>query len=181
MAERLTDRQKRFVSEYLIDLNATQAAKRAGYSQKTAYSIGQENLKKPEIQSAIQAEMDKRAKRTEITQDRVLLEYAKIAFFDARRLFDENGKPKDIQSLDDNTAGALVGLDVQDVYDIDDDKKVFVGYLKKYKVADKIRALEALGRHIGLFEPTTGPANAAKEDDLSRSLRELGKELESDE
>lgn len=180
MAARLTGKQQRFVAEYLIDLNATQAAIRAGYSQKTAYSIGQENLKKPEIQSAIQVEMEKRANRTEITQDRVLSEYAKIAFFDARKLFDENGRPKEIQSLDDNTVGALAGLDVQDIYELDGEEKIFVGYLKKYKIADKLRALEALGRHIGLFEPTSGPADTAKEDDLSRSLRELGKELESD-
>lgn len=50
----LTDKQQRFVDEYLIDLNATQAAIRAGYSEKTAYSVGHENLKKPEIQKAIQ-------------------------------------------------------------------------------------------------------------------------------
>ncbi len=181
MAARLTDRQKRFVLEYLIDLNATQAAIRAGYSQKTAYSIGQENLKKPEIQHAIQVEMDKRANRTEITQDRVLAEYARLAFFDVRKMFDKDGKPLDIQNLDDDTAAALVGLDVQDVYLGNGDDKEFAGYVKKYKMADKLKALEALGRHVGLFEPTSGPADTAKEDDLSRSLRELGKELESDE
>jgi phage terminase small subunit len=68
----MNDRQKEFVKQYLVDLNATQAAIRAGYSAKTAYSIGQENLKKPEIANAIQAEMDKRASRTEITADYVL-------------------------------------------------------------------------------------------------------------
>jgi phage terminase small subunit len=68
----VTPKQEAFVAEYLKDLNATQAAIRAGYSGKTAYSIGEENLKKPEIAAAVQEAMDKRAERTEITQDYVL-------------------------------------------------------------------------------------------------------------
>lgn len=69
---KLTPKQQRFVDEYLIDLNATQAAIRAGYSAKTAYSIGIENLRKPEIQKAIQEARTKLSSRTEITQDMVL-------------------------------------------------------------------------------------------------------------
>ena len=76
MGTKLKERQKRFVDEYLIDLNATQAAIRAGYSPKTAYSIGDENLKKPEIQEYISERMKDREKRTEITQDKVLKELA---------------------------------------------------------------------------------------------------------
>lgn len=68
----MTPKQEAFIREYLIDLNATQAAERAGYSAKTAYSIGQENLNKPEIAAAIQAAMNARAERTEITADYVL-------------------------------------------------------------------------------------------------------------
>lgn len=146
---KLTPKQERFVQEYLVDLNATAAAKRAGYSKKTAYSIGLENLKKPEIQNAIQEAMQKRQKRTEISQDKVLLECAKLAFFDIRKLFDENGKPLDITKLDDDTAAALVGLDVQDVVDIDGN---YVGFIKKYKMADKCKMLELLGKHFGLWE-----------------------------
>lgn len=68
----LTNKQQLFVDEYLIDLNATQAAIRAGYSEKTAYSIGEENLKKPDIADAIQKRMNDRKARVEITQDKVL-------------------------------------------------------------------------------------------------------------
>jgi len=78
----LTKKQKRFVDEYLIDLNATQAAIRAGYSEKTAYSTGQRLTKNAEIQSYIQERQESRQKRTEITQDKVLQELAKIAFAD---------------------------------------------------------------------------------------------------
>lgn len=76
----LTDKQQTFVNEYLVDLNATQAALRAGYSEKTSYSIGQENLKKPEIAEAIEKGMDKRSKRTDITADKVLEAIAAIGF-----------------------------------------------------------------------------------------------------
>lgn len=175
----LTPKQKRFVEEYLVDLNATAAAKRAGYNPKTAYSIGQENLKKPEIQSAIQEAQIARQKRTEITQDMVLRETAKLAFFDIRKMFDGNGKPLDISQLDSDTAAALVGLDVLDVSDKDEN---YVGFVKKYKMADKLKALELLGKHLGAWEPQEkGPEQEIHEDGLSRSLRELVEELECDD
>lgn len=68
---KLTDKQQMFVKEYLIDLNATQAALRAGYSEKTAYSIGHENLKKPEIAAAITKAFSARANKVEVTADYV--------------------------------------------------------------------------------------------------------------
>jgi phage terminase small subunit len=70
--KKLTAKQERFVQEYLIDLNATQAAIRAGYSEKTSYSIGQENLNKPEISDAIKRAGAKISERTEITIDAVM-------------------------------------------------------------------------------------------------------------
>lgn len=82
----LTAKQKRFVDEYLVDLNATQAAIRAGYSKKTASSIGDENLRKPDIQEYLQARMSEREERTEITQDMVLQEFWNIAIADANDL-----------------------------------------------------------------------------------------------
>ncbi len=178
MATRLTDKQKRFVAEYLVDLNATAAAIRAGYSKKTAEVIGYENLRKPQIEAAINQAIQEREKRTEITQDMVLRETAKLAFFDIRKMFGKNGKPLDISELDADTAAALVGLDVQDIVDNDGD---YVGFVKKYKMADKLKALELLGKHLGTWEPKDdGPKDEVEEDDLSRSLRELGEELESD-
>lgn len=103
MARKLTPKQKAFVSEYLIDLNATQAAVRAGYSKKTAGAIGGENLEKPEIQEAIQKATYKRSERTEITQDKVIAEIAKYAFKDAsdapESAFKHSSKTKYIDML----------------------------------------------------------------------------------
>lgn len=148
----LSPKQEQFVTEYLVDLNATQAAIRAGYSPKTAYSMGQRLLKKVEMQKAIQEARIRQQKRTEITADRVLKEYARIAFFDPRGLFMDNGKPLDINELDSDTAAALAGLDVMEEYTGYGESRVFIGYTKKYKIADKLRALDALAKHLGLFE-----------------------------
>lgn len=127
----LTDKQKRFVEEYLIDLNATQAAIRAGYSEKTAYSIGQENLTKPEIQAAIQAAQNKRAERIQITQDdviRMLLENIEVASGKKAVIKTEVRKSED---------GELVG----------DDVAQFV-----YESSSVNKALELLGKHLGMFK-----------------------------
>lgn len=138
------------MQEYLVDLNATAAAKRAGYNEKTAYSMGQRLLKNVEVQISIQEAQKSLRNRTEITQDMVIRETAKLAFFDVRKMFDKDGKPLDISQLDDDTAAALVGLDVQDVSDGDGE---YVGYVKKYKMADKLKALELLGKRFGTWEP----------------------------
>lgn len=159
----LTPKQKRFVEEYLVDLNATAAAIRAGYSKKTANRIASENLSKPDIQIAIKEAQDSIQKRTEITQDMVIKEMAKLAFFDIRRMFGEDGKPLDISELDDDTAAALVGLDVQDVYEFNGDEKQFVGYIKKYKMADKLKALELLGKRFGTWEPQNKQQTAVED------------------
>lgn len=175
---KLTPKQERFVAEYLVDLNATAAAKRAGYKDP---NIGRQIITKNNVSAAIEAAMQLREQRTEITQDRVLREAAKLAFFDVRKMFDADGKPLDISQLDDDTAAALVGLDVQDVYETVGDEKVFTGYVKKYKMADKLKALELLGKHLGTWEPkSVALDDDAEEDALSRSLRELGEGLESD-
>lgn len=150
--KKLTPKQRRFVDEYLIDLNATQAALRAGYSKKTAYSMGDENLKKPEIKRAIQKAMQKREERTEITQDRVLLEYARLAFYDPRKLFQPDGTPKPIEELDDDTAAALSGLEVREKFEGAGENRTFVGYTKKYKLANKLGALDSLAKHLGMLD-----------------------------
>lgn len=144
----LNEKQLRFCQEYVIDLNATQAAIRAGYSKKTAYSQGQRLLKHDEVQERIQEIKEERGRRCEVSQDRVLLEYARLAFFDPRKLFDDEGNPKDVSALDDDTAAALAGLDV--VKEVDPESGV-TSYTKKYKVANKLGALDSLAKHLGLL------------------------------
>jgi len=147
MSRGLTDKQSRFVEEYLIDLNATQAAIRAGYSAKTAEWIGPQLLGKTHVAEAVRAGRASLSKRVEITQERVLQEYARIAFFDPRKVFDSTGAPRPIHELDDDTAAAIVGLEVVQV----GNAEVGVGDVLKYKMADKKGALDSVARHLGMF------------------------------
>jgi phage terminase small subunit len=143
----LRPKQAAFVAEYLIDLNATQAAIRAGYSGATAGSIGGELLQKPEIQDAIREAMQKRAERTEITQDRVLKELGRLAFLDIRKAFNSDGSLKPIHELDDETAAAIAGLEVSEIMAGENS----IGSLKKIRLSDKKGALELIGRHLKMW------------------------------
>lgn len=148
---KLTAKQQLFVNEYLVDLNATQAAIRAGYSEKTAGQIGEQNLKKLEIANEIEKRMKDREKRTEITQDMVLKELARLAFFDIRKIYDSNGNLIPIKELDDDTAAAIIGVDVSEVKVNRDSDKAEIEYTKKIKIADKRASLVDVGKHLGMF------------------------------
>lgn len=145
----LTAKQQRFVEEYLKDLNGTQAAIRAGYSQKTATVIAAENLTKPNVQAAIAEGMQKRSSRTGITADRVLQELGRLAFVDIRRAYNADGSLKPLHELDDDTAAAVAGMDVTEI-GIGDDA---IGFVKKIKLSDKKGALELVMRHLGMLSP----------------------------
>jgi phage terminase small subunit len=146
---RLTPKQATFVEQYLLDLNATQAAIRAGYSTKTAGQIGEKLLKKAEIESAIDALKAERSARTMIGADRVLIELAKIAFGDVRAIFNADGTMKPLSEISDEAAAMIAALEVSEIRDRDG---VVIGYNKKIRLSDKLRALELLGRHVGLFD-----------------------------
>jgi phage terminase small subunit len=120
---RLTPKQERFIAEYICDLNATQAALRAGYSRHTAAFIGAENLKKPQIAAALRVAMKDREARTLVTADRTVTEAARLAFTDVRKIFDADGNPLPVHLLDDATAAAISGIDVETTYDEDGTKQ----------------------------------------------------------
>ncbi len=147
----MNQKQKAFATEYVIDYNATQAAIRAGYSEKAAYNQGNRLMKNDEVQAMIGELEEAASERTAITKDMVVKELAKIAFVDPRKLFDEEGRPKDIRFLDPDTAAALSSVDIYEEFDYNGDEKELSGYTKKYKWADKLRALEMLGKHLGMF------------------------------
>src|SRR5215475_12924278 len=106
MDGKLTPRQVRFVAEYLIDANATQAAIRAGYKAKHADVSGCRLLANAKIRAAVDAGEAERAKRTQVTADKVIMELARVAFADPRQLFDESGALRDVRGLDYVTAAA---------------------------------------------------------------------------
>ena len=144
MARKLTDKQQRFVDEYLIDLNATQAAVRAGYSVKTANEQGSQLLAKLSIQQAIAEKMAERSRRTGVNQDRVVLELAKIAFVKLTDIIDEKGKIKDTATEDD-----LACLEGYKYKYSDTDSGYSVE--REVKLSSKMKALELLGKHLGMW------------------------------
>lgn len=137
----MTKKQKRFVEEYLIDLNATQAAIRSGYSPDTAKSIGSENLSKPDISAAVAKAMAERSKRTGINQDRVLQELARIGFARITDVMDPaTAKIKEDASDDDLACIQSVKI-----------KPNEWGTEREVKLCDKKAALELIGRHLGMW------------------------------
>ena len=138
----LNEKQKRFVSEYIIDLNAKQAAIRAGYSPKGAEPQASRLLSNAKIQVEIAKAMEGRGKRTGITQDRVLAELSAIAF----------AKATDYVEVDDNGI-----VRIKPTAELTDEQKKAIASIKEgangieIKLTDKTKALEMLSRHLGLF------------------------------
>ncbi len=143
---KLTDKQQRFVEEYLIDLNATQAAIRAGYSVQTAQEQGSRLLSNVMVSREIEKAMAERSRRTGITQDRVLNELAKIAFANAKDILDfKTATVKEDASEEDLACIQSVKVKTQ---------TSAKGTMEERQVAlyDKKAALELLGKHLGLFK-----------------------------
>ena len=163
----MTKKQKRFAEEYLIDLNATQAAIRAGYSPDTAKEIGCENLTKPNIRACIDREMAERSKRTGVNAERVVMELAKVAFVQAVDVIDPKTATVKEDALSEDTA-AIQSVKVKTFGDD--------GLEREIKMADKLKALELLGKHMGMFKDKVElsgvlDSEKTKLDDLLQQMR----------
>lgn len=170
----LTAKQQCFVAEYLVDLNATQAAIRAGYSENTAAVIGYENLTKPPIQAAIAAAMADRAKRTEVTQDRVVKELAKIGFANMKNYMRAGGDGDpylDFSVLTEDQTAALAEVTVDDYVDGRGENARAVKRVK-FKLHDKRAALVDLGRHLGIFKDKIEHSGSLT---LEQALEKIGR------
>lgn len=180
----LTAKQKRFCDEYLIDLNATQAAIRAGYSEKTAYRTGADNLRKPQIEEYIAKRQKELSRSTEITQERVIKELALIAFSNNADYAHVVEKKMQVEA-----GGALVDVLDKDgkpvmyrtvepvlTEKLTEEQKRALAVIKKgrdgleVKSCDKVKALELLGKHLGIF---TDKIEANVNDTTRSELQEL--------
>ena len=162
----MTDAQKRFADEYLIDLNATRAYKVAYPNCKkdeTARANSSRLLTNANIQNYISEKQKEIEKRTEVTQDMVVQELAKIAFFNIKDIYTENGTLKPIKDIDDNTSKAIasvktlqkVGSMKINVNMQGQDEEVPLEHIEEqtieFRTNDKVKALELLGKHLGMF------------------------------
>lgn len=142
--DNLTVKQRMFVEEYLIDLNATQAAIRAGYSAKTADQQGSRMLANVKVQQAIAERMAERSRRTGVNQDRVVLELAKIAFVRMTDVVDSNGRIKQGASTDDLSC-------IESIKYKESDNEFGGSVEREVKIASKLKALELLGKHLSMW------------------------------
>lgn len=143
--KKLTAKQEMFCKEYLVDLNATQAAIRAGYSKKTAGSVGGENLQKPEIAARIQILFDTRAAKVELNAEWVLQQMKDIHDLDVADILDNVGNFKKVTEWPKPWRMYISGLDIQEMMSGDTES-----ITRKIKWPDKVKNLEMIGRHVSV-------------------------------
>jgi phage terminase small subunit len=151
--EKLTDKQKRFCDEYLIDNNGTQAAIRAGYAESNARSTASELLGNVGIQDYLAERKAILNKQLEdkyfISKERVLREHARIAFSDIRAFFNQDNSLKDFSELTEDEAASLSSVEVDEIKE----NFVVVGQTKKIKVYDKKGSLAEIAKIMGYYAP----------------------------
>lgn len=149
----LTDKQEMFCREYLIDLNATQAAIRAGYSEKTARALGCENLTKPNIQSRIAELKSERNNRVEIDASYVLRRLVEIDQMDVLDIVRDDLSLKPVTDWPPSWRRYISGFDLAEMFEYtgEDGGKELAGILKKIKWPDKVKNLELLGKHVSVM------------------------------
>lgn len=187
MADKLTPKQQRFVQEYLIDFNATQAAIRAGYSTKTAQVIGAENLTKPMVAAEIQRLGGKTAAKLDISREWIMQELRYIAgarLPDFLRVKTEPAQQLGIHPITGEVINVPGGycqtVQITDTDDLPDEKAAALAGIKQgangieVKLHDKVRALELLGKATGLFDSRETPIEA--ENNLFEAIRESAQE-----
>lgn len=149
----LNPKQKRFCEEYVIDCDATKAAIRAGYSKKTSYAIGSENLKKPEINSYIKELLDRLAEKADLSAEIIINELRALGFWNIQDFISENNEIRNLHDLDRSVTKSVVGIESKVTF-IPQGKgqKPIKEVTTKLKMVDKRGALVDLGKHLGIFE-----------------------------
>lgn len=153
---KLTGKQEKFCREYLIDLNLTQAAIRAGYSKKTAYAIGSENLRKPQIQEFLRGFRKNISEKNDNLSQKVIDELVRIGFSNVQDFITDGNTIRDISQIDRQTASPVASVKKSVTTFGEDGHKEVV----EFKLWDKVGALEKLGRHLGIFELDNKQKNA---------------------
>ncbi|HIE1640231.1 terminase small subunit [Pseudomonas aeruginosa] len=145
----LNKKRRRFVEEYLVDLNATQAAIRADYSVRRAAEIGYELLRVPEVAEAIAQAMAERSKRTEVSADYVVRRLREIDEMDVLDILEDDGSFRSIRDWPRTWRQFLSGIEIAELFEGRGDDRRIAGVLRKVKWPDKLRNLELLSRHVG--------------------------------
>lgn len=172
----LEDKQEMFCREYLKDLNGTQAAIRAGYSAKTARQISDNLLSKVDIQTFIDSLKEKRADKLEISAEKVLAELAKIGFSDLKDFLNNDYSLKNLDQIDTSKSGAIQSIQKEIIQG-----ETYTNTTVKFKLHDKLSALEKIAKHIGFFEKDNEQQNKVVYPAPSEErIKEIKKKLKND-
>lgn len=175
MRETLHRRYEKFAREYAVDLNGARAAIAAGYSRRTAASQASDLLRIPKVSRLIDELLARHAEKADVSAERVLGQLARLAFFDPRKFYNDDGSLKSIMQLDDESASALAGMEVEKLYEhYGAGQAKQVGTITKVKFADRSRALELLGKHLKLF---TDKVEVSADNDLVEALSRAWKRV----
>ena len=155
----ITARQARFIEEYVIDCDATNSAIRAGFSERTSDSIGHQLLGKPLIADAIAPARAKLARKADVTAERVIAEFAAIAFLNPADYYDEDGNLLPIREMPEAARRAITGIDVEEIFAGRGEERRQIGVLRKIRFAQKQPALDSLAKHLGLFQDGAPPTS----------------------
>ncbi|WP_047277562.1 terminase small subunit [Pseudomonas lundensis] len=146
----LTAKQQRFIVEYLIDLNATQAAIRAGYAVKGAKDQAYQLMQRPEVVAAIKEAMEARNQRTKVDADYVLNRLTEIDQMDLLDILDDDMSIKPLSKWPKVWRQSLSGFDIAEMFEGVGKERDLVGLMKKIKWPDKVKNLELLGKHVNV-------------------------------
>lgn len=160
MADELTPKMEKFAKEYLVDLNATQAAIRSGYSKNGASVRGTMLLADVRIQTKV-AELRAELAKTTVSPEMVLAELSKVGFSDIRKLMSQKGNLLDPCDWDDDTAAAVSSMEIvsKSTDTKDEDGGLILEYVSKLKTWDKLAALDKIARHLGMYEADVAKSN----------------------
>lgn len=147
----MTDKQLLFCKEYLVDLNATKAAIRAGYSEHTAKTTAYELMNKDDVSDEIQSLFDLRASKCDISADKVLKEFASIGMSNIKDYMDDDFNIKDLSQIPDDKAKAIKSIK-KTVIEGDGFNKTIIDF----QLHDKVAGLTNLGKHLGIYEKDNG-------------------------
>ena len=154
-AASLTPKQERFAQKYVELGNASEAYRQAYDASRmkpeSVNRTAKELVDNPKIASRIAVLQDLAIRRHQVTVDRVVAEYAKLAFLDVRKAFGDDGNLKPIHEIDDDTAAAIAGIEAETIFEGQGKDRRAVGTLRKIKLSDKRAALDSIARHLGMF------------------------------
>lgn len=156
MADNLTPKQEKFVQGLFAGLSQREAYKSAfnttNMKDNTIDKRACELAKVGKITGRLQELQNELKERNMVTKDRILQEYARLGFLDPRKMFNPDGSPKMVTEMDDDTAAALAGFELLEIWSGKGDNRTFVGNMHKVKLADKKGALDSMARTLGMFK-----------------------------